>query len=64
MLTSLARDCRMLGGRVHLVKTVLADRDDLRAMYGEAAAKLRALKSKYDPKGVLQNEFFDRVMGA
>jgi decaprenylphospho-beta-D-ribofuranose 2-oxidase len=64
MLCSLARDCRMLGGRVHLVKTVLADRDDLRAMYGEAAAKLRALKSKYDPKGVLQNEFFDRVMGA
>jgi FAD/FMN-containing dehydrogenase len=64
MLRSLARDCRMLGGRVHLVKTVLADRDDLHAMYGEAAAKLKTLKSKYDPKGVLQNEFFNRVMGA
>lgn len=64
MICSLARDCRMLGGRIHLVKTVLADPDDLRAMYGEAASKLKLLKRKYDPNNVLRNEFFERVLGA
>jgi hypothetical protein len=64
MLSGLARDCRMLGGRVHLVKTVFADRDDLRAMYGESATKLKALKSKYDRDDVLHNDFFERVLNA
>lgn len=64
MLRGLARDCRMLGGRVHLVKSVVADAEDLRAMYGEPAAKLKQLKQKYDPNNVLRNEFFDRVFEA
>lgn len=64
MLCGLARDCRMLGGRVHLVKSVVADAEDLRAMYGEAATKLKALKKKYDPNNLLRNEFFDRVFDA
>jgi FAD/FMN-containing dehydrogenase len=64
MLCGLARDCRMLGGRVHLVKSVVADPEDLRAMYGEAAAKLKVLKQKYDPNGLLRNDFFDRVFDA
>jgi decaprenylphospho-beta-D-ribofuranose 2-oxidase len=64
MLCGLARDCRMLGGRVHLVKSVVADAEDLRAMYGEAAAKLKALKQKYDPNNLLRNDFFDRVFDA
>jgi FAD/FMN-containing dehydrogenase len=54
----------MLGGRVHLVKSVVADPEDLRAMYGEAAAKLKVLKQKYDPNGLLRNDFFDRVFDA
>lgn len=64
MLCGLARDCRMLGGRVHLVKSVVADADDLRAMYGEAAGKLKELKRKYDPNNLLRNDFFDRVLDA
>jgi decaprenylphospho-beta-D-ribofuranose 2-oxidase len=64
MLCGLGRDCRMLGGRVHLVKSVVADADDLRAMYGEAAGKLKELKQKYDPNNLLRNDFFDRVFDA
>jgi decaprenylphospho-beta-D-ribofuranose 2-oxidase len=64
MLRGLGRDCRMLGGRVHLVKTVLADAEDLRAMYGAAATKLKELKRKYDPNNLLRNDFFDRVFEA
>lgn len=64
MLCSLARDCRALGGRVHLVKSVVADAEELRAMYGEAAAELKRLKQKYDPQGLLRNKFFQRVFDA
>jgi decaprenylphospho-beta-D-ribofuranose 2-oxidase len=64
MLYGLARDCRMLGGRVHLVKSVVAEPEELRAMYGEAASKLKQLKHKYDPNNLLRNDFFDRVFDA
>jgi decaprenylphospho-beta-D-ribofuranose 2-oxidase len=62
-LHALSRFCRELGGRVHLVKNVQADREDLRAMYGDAFDRFLALKHRYDPKGLLRNEFFDRVIG-
>lgn len=64
MLSSLARDCRALGGRVHLVKSVVADAEELRAMYGEAALELKRLKQKYDPRGILRNKFFQKVFEA
>ncbi len=64
MLGSLARDCRALGGRVHLVKSVVADAEELRAMYGDAAEELKRLKRKYDPHGALHNRFFDKVFDA
>jgi hypothetical protein len=64
LLCAASRDCRTLGGRVHLVKNVVADPSDLRAMHGDAARVLCDLKKKYDPDGVLKNEFFDRVFGA
>jgi decaprenylphospho-beta-D-ribofuranose 2-oxidase len=64
LLCELSRDCRVLGGRVHLVKNVVADPSDLRAMHGDAAAELRELKFQVEPKGILRNEFFDRVFDA
>ncbi len=64
LLRALSHDCRTLGGRVHLVKNVVADDADLRAMHGDAARELRARKQRFDPKGVLRNEFFCRVFEA
>jgi hypothetical protein len=43
------------------VKGVYADRDDLRAMYGDAAGEFLKLKRRYDPKFILRNEFFDGI---
>jgi FAD/FMN-containing dehydrogenase len=63
-LHALSRACRELGGRVHMVKNVEANREDLHAMYGDAFDRFLALKKRYDPRGLLRNEFFDRVFGA
>jgi decaprenylphospho-beta-D-ribofuranose 2-oxidase len=64
LLCELSRDCRALGGRVHLVKNVVCDGSDLRAMHGDAAAEFKALKSRYDSKRLFQNAFFHRVFEA
>jgi FAD/FMN-containing dehydrogenase len=64
LLRALSSDCRLLGGRVHLVKNVAADPGDLRAMHGDAAKQFRELKAKYDPRGLFRNEFFSRVFDA
>jgi FAD/FMN-containing dehydrogenase len=64
ILSSLAHDCRTLGGRVHLTKNVVCDRADLHVMHGDAAAEFRALKRELDFKNLLRNEFFDRVLEA
>ena len=61
MLRALACDCRELGGRVHLVKSVVAAPEELRAMYGDAAREFIKIKNKYDPHRLLKNEFFERV---
>ena len=60
----LSHDCLRLGGRVHLVKNVEADRSDLRQMHGDAAAEFRALKRKHDPHGLFKNAFFSRIFDA
>jgi FAD/FMN-containing dehydrogenase len=64
LLRTLSNDCRLLGGRVHLVKNVATDPGDLRAMHGDAAKQFRELKAKYDPRGFFRNEFFSRVFEA
>jgi decaprenylphospho-beta-D-ribofuranose 2-oxidase len=64
LLRELSGRCRELGGRVHLVKNVEATPADLAAMYGPAFERFLALKRRYDPRGILRNEFFDRVFGA
>jgi decaprenylphospho-beta-D-ribofuranose 2-oxidase len=64
LLRALSSDCRLLGGRVHLVKNVAADPGDLRAMHGDAARQFREIKARYDPRGIFRNEFFSRVFEA
>jgi FAD/FMN-containing dehydrogenase len=60
-LRDLSRICLSVGGRVHVGKTVCADVDVLRAMYGDALEAFRMLKDVVDPKRVLRNEFLERV---
>lgn len=60
-LRELSKRCAELGGRVHLVKNVEADPDDLETMYGEAFDRFMALKQRCDPRGSIRNEFFDRI---
>jgi FAD/FMN-containing dehydrogenase len=53
----LATICGRLGGRVHLVKNVVADPAVLASMYAEAIPRFRALKERLDPDHVLRNDF-------
>jgi FAD/FMN-containing dehydrogenase len=62
-LMALSRECRALGGRVHLIKNVEVEPEVLRAMYGGAFDAFLALKRRYDPRGLLENELFDRIFG-
>ncbi len=62
-LRALSRVCHELGGRVHLIKDVVAEQPVLAAMYGLAFDEFLALKRRYDPRGLLENAFFDRVFG-
>ncbi len=55
---------RAMGGRVHLVKSVCADADDLRGMYGSRLDAFFRLKQRLDPTGVLRNEFLERTFPA
>jgi hypothetical protein len=63
-LRVLSTRCAELGGRVHLIKNVEAEPADLARMYGEATSRFLALKQRYDPRGMLENEFFGRVFRA
>lgn len=62
-LLALNDACIAAGGRLHLVKNVYGTRAQLRAMYGHAEAEMNRVKSRVDPRGVLQNDFFARVFG-
>lgn len=55
--------CIAAGGRTHLVKNVYATKSQLQRMYAHALPKLASLKSEYDPRGVLVNDFFMRAFG-
>jgi FAD/FMN-containing dehydrogenase len=63
-LRELSKRCVELGGRVHLVKNVEVDPDDLDEMYGEAFDRFLAIKARVDPRGSIRNEFFDRIFRA
>jgi decaprenylphospho-beta-D-ribofuranose 2-oxidase len=64
VLTRLSEDALALGGRVHLVKHVLASPEVLGAMYGDALRAFAAVRDRYDPERVLSSRLLDRLMGA
>jgi decaprenylphospho-beta-D-ribofuranose 2-oxidase len=51
------------GGRVSLVKNVYVCQTTLANMYGAQAREFFKLKTKYDPQGLLRNDFLDRTFG-
>jgi decaprenylphospho-beta-D-ribofuranose 2-oxidase len=51
------------GGRVHLVKNVVAKQSTLAEMYREGAARFFELKRELDPAGILRNDFLERNFG-
>jgi FAD/FMN-containing dehydrogenase len=63
-LSRLSEVCAGLGGRVHMVKNVEAEASVLKRMYGDAFAQFLDLKRQLDPRGMIQNEFFDRVIAS
>ena len=57
VLGLIATLCLGMGGRVHLVKNVLASTSELSQMYAWGIAKLKALKATYDPAHRLSSAF-------
>ncbi len=57
---ALTHDLLMLGGRVHLVKNVEADRSDIHAMFEPGILAFRAVKQRLDPKGIFSSQFYER----
>ena len=49
-------------GRVYLVKNVRANRATIKAMYGADLEGFLAVKGRHDPRSILRNGFFDRLL--
>ena len=64
ILIELSAACRSAGGHVHLVKDVHARPADLAAMHARRLDQLFAVRTRLDPRGVMRNDFFDRVLAA
>jgi hypothetical protein len=60
-LVGLSGLCLRLSGHVHLVKNVHARPEDLAAMHAPRLAQHFAVRRRLDPRGVMRNDFFDRV---
>jgi decaprenylphospho-beta-D-ribofuranose 2-oxidase len=63
LLVELSRVCLMHHGRVHLTKTVEAERPILAEMYRGRLDEMLELKRMVDPADILRNEFFERLFG-
>jgi decaprenylphospho-beta-D-ribofuranose 2-oxidase len=60
-LTALSADLEAEGGRVHLVKNVLASPAQMERAYAEGLAQWRRAKDRWDPENRFGNAFLDRV---
>jgi decaprenylphospho-beta-D-ribofuranose 2-oxidase len=61
LLRELSEDCLNVGGRIHLVKNVHADRDNVfRRMFSPQIEAFEDIKRTWDPDLTLQNPFSDR----
>lgn len=62
LMRRLSRTCADLGGRVQLEKGVAVEPHVLQQMYGDALSRLRDLKAEYDPDGMVENPFVERLL--
>ncbi len=63
MFRNLASVCVALGGRVHLVKSVLASSGDIRSSVGsESLEEFFAQKQRFDPRGTFESDFLRDVL--
>lgn len=60
LLEELSEECLKVGGRIHLVKNVHADKDVFRKMFSPQIGEFEDIKREYDPALLLQNSFSDR----
>lgn len=60
LLHELSVICESVGGRIHMVKHVHADRAVFRKMFDPQIRQFETIKRKYDPDLILQNKFSDR----
>jgi decaprenylphospho-beta-D-ribofuranose 2-oxidase len=56
-----SRDALKLGGRIHLAKSVYAEKEVLREMFSPQIRDFEAIKRHYDPDLILQNTFSDNL---
>jgi decaprenylphospho-beta-D-ribofuranose 2-oxidase len=60
LLRDLSKYCLRVGGRIHLVKNVYADKEILRSMFSPQIQRFEEIKRKYDPDLLLRNPFSDK----
>jgi len=60
-LEKLSAICFELHGKVHLIKNVLSKPEHIQEMYKDTLPEFFAIKRKYDPDGILRNDFIDRI---
>jgi decaprenylphospho-beta-D-ribofuranose 2-oxidase len=61
LLRELTVVCGKAGGRIHLVKSLRADKAVVQSMFQGSIQQFKAIKSRLDPKCTLRNSFFDKI---
>jgi FAD/FMN-containing dehydrogenase len=61
LLKTLSQQCLDVGGRIHPVKNVCADKTVFRKMFSPQIEQFEDIKREYDPDLLLQNSFSDRL---
>jgi decaprenylphospho-beta-D-ribofuranose 2-oxidase len=61
LLRGLSTLCGDIGGRIHLVKNLRAQKVDVRRMFDATIREFEKIKAGVDPAGILRNPFFDKI---
>ena len=61
LLRGLSGLCADMGGRIHLVKNLRAEKVDVQRMFAAAIGDFARIKADLDPAGILRNSFFDKI---
>jgi hypothetical protein len=61
LLRGLSTVCADMGGRIHLVKNLRAEKADVRRMFDATIREFEQIKASLDPAGILRNPFFEKL---